>query len=355
MLHLEEIRAAVVDPMSPESLEFWGKADKPFLFMAWSREWIRYVEAPDALIYFRIQRDGSNNGVQHHAALSRDVRAAGTVNLMAADTPQDVYGDVAKELNAALAVEATTGEEVEDREMAKAWLKYGITRTDTKRSVMTMPYGSSQHSRTAFVHDEVKARIQKGYEVPFENSMKACAWLSRRLTKAMEGSLTGPMANMAWMKQVATEHGGFLAWTTPDGLPVQQHYAVSTSHQVVCHIGGSKVHLRTATPTKQADVSRQKAGIAPNFIHSLDACHMRMYILAALAEGIRDFSMIHDSYGCHPNDGDTMQRLIREEFVSLYNGNDIPRLLHHLAPGIPPLPMGTLDLEQVLHAEYFFA
>jgi DNA-directed RNA polymerase len=171
----------------------------------------------------------------------------------------------------------------------------------------------------------------------------------------MEGSLTGPMSNMAWMKQVASEHGGFLSWTTPDGLPVQQHYAVNESYQVVCHIGGGKVNLRAASPSKQAEVSRQKAGIAPNFIHSLDACHMRMYIRAALAAGIRDFSMIHDSYGCHPNDGDTMQRLIREAFISLYLDNDIPGLLHKLAPCIPPLAMGTLDLEQVQGAEYFFA
>lgn len=348
-MHTDEIRSAAEDPMG--HLEFWSKADKPFLFIAWCREWARYIDDKDYPVRFRIQRDGSNNGVQHHAALSRDERAAETVNLTDADVPQDVYGNVAKALTAAIRAEL----DGDDREIAQQWLDYGLTRADTKRSVMTMPYGSSQHSRTGFILDEVKARIQKGKEVPFERAGKACAWASKHLTRAMEGALTGPMRNMQWMQQIATEHGGFLTWNTPDGFPVRQRYSEESSHIVVCHAGGRALRLTMVKESPKAKVSRQRAGIAPNFIHSLDACHMRMYITRAKDAGIAQFSMIHDSYGCHPNDGDTMQRLIREAFVSLYSDNDIPGILQQLAPSVEPLQMGTFDLGKVEQATYFFA
>lgn len=351
LMHTDEIRATADDPMSQGNLAFWAKADKPFLFIAWCREWARYIDDKNYPVRFRIQRDGSNNGVQHHAALSRDERAAETVNLTDAEVPQDVYGNVAKALTAAIRAELNG----EDKEIAQQWLDYGLTRADTKRSVMTMPYGSSQHSRTGFILDEVKARIQKGKEVPFEQAGKACAWASKHLTRAMEGALTGPMRNMAWMQQIATEHGGFLTWNTPDGFPVRQRYSEDTRKQVICHVGGKPISLSWVEESPKAKVSRQRAGIAPNFIHSLDACHMRMYVTRAKDAGIQQFSMIHDSYGCHPNDGDTMQRLIREAFVALYRDNDIPAILQQLAPSVEPLQMGTFDLSQVEQATYFFA
>ena len=45
--------------------------------------------------------------------------------------------------------------------------------------------------------------------------------------------------------------------------------------------------------------ARQRAGIAPNFIHSLDSSHLMLTILLAEEQGITSFSMIHDSYGVH--------------------------------------------------------
>ena len=38
-----------------------------------------------------IHQDGSCNGLQHYAALGRDVLGAGAVNLLPANEPQDVY------------------------------------------------------------------------------------------------------------------------------------------------------------------------------------------------------------------------------------------------------------------------
>lgn len=43
-------------------------------------------------------QDGSCNGLQHYAALGRDVIGATSVNLMPCEMPQDVYSGVAQQV-----------------------------------------------------------------------------------------------------------------------------------------------------------------------------------------------------------------------------------------------------------------
>ena len=103
------------------------------------------------------------------------------------------------------------------------------------------------------------------------------------------------------------------------------------------------------------------SGIAPNFVHSLDASHMLATINAMWVDGRQHFSMIHDSYGCHACDVDCMQKHIREQFVRMYTLFDPATLMAErmadktgLEPVLPP-DNGTLDITQVLDAPYFFA
>ena len=43
---------------------------------------------------YPVHQDGSCNGLQHYAALGRDMAGAKSVNLYPFDTPSDVYQDV---------------------------------------------------------------------------------------------------------------------------------------------------------------------------------------------------------------------------------------------------------------------
>lgn len=47
-------------------------------------------------------QDGSCNGLQHYAALGRDVIGATSVNLMPCEVPQDVYSGVAQQVSGAV-------------------------------------------------------------------------------------------------------------------------------------------------------------------------------------------------------------------------------------------------------------
>ena len=61
-----------------------------------------------------------------------------------------------------------------------------------------------------------------------------------------------------------------------------------------------------------------ESGITANFVHSLDAAHMRYVINSMADSGIKDFWAVHDDFGTHAADIDTMMRIIREEFVELH-------------------------------------
>lgn len=54
-------------------------------------------------------QDGSCNGLQHYAALGRDVIGATSVNLMPCEVPQDVYSSVAQQVSRAVAAGGGSG------------------------------------------------------------------------------------------------------------------------------------------------------------------------------------------------------------------------------------------------------
>ena len=101
----------------------------------------------------------------------------------------------------------------------------------------------------------------------------------------------------------------------------------------------------------QVVVRRQRTAFPPNFIHSLDGCHMMMTALACKRAGLcfagsvlfhnlklfLDFHLdllstnpllvkkknsltgVHDSFWTHACDVDKLNKILREKFVELYS------------------------------------
>ena len=99
--------------------------------------------------------------------------------------------------------------------------------------------------------------------------------------------------------------------------------------------------------------------ITPNFIQSLDACHMRNTINSMSEKGIKDFWSIHDSFGTHACNVELMKETVIEEFVHLHRGRNIEYWCNHMLENWgeirdPKLdiPSNDLDYESVSKSEF---
>src|SRR5207302_2653613 len=112
---------------------------------------------------------------------------------------------------------------------------------------------------------------------------------------------------------------------------------------------------------RKIDWRKQANGIVAHFVHSLDAAHMMRTIHRLQAEGVHHFAMVHDSFGVHAADVDTLNRVLREEFVRLYSAGVLENFLIQQRQAHPDVdlpdvpPSGSLDIRQVLFSPYFFA
>ena len=67
-------------------------------------------------------------------------------------------------------------------------------------------------------------------------------------------------------------------------------------------------------------ISKDRRGIAPNFIHSLDACHMRMWLILAM-KGVTDVWSVHDAFGCHPNHIEDLRSIVNHTFKAVHDAD----------------------------------
>jgi DNA-directed RNA polymerase len=106
------------------------------------------------------------------------------------------------------------------------------------------------------------------------------------------------------------------------------------------------------------DKSRQVNGIAPNFVHSLDACHLMKTIVSARDNHvIESFAVVHDSFGTHACDIEQLGIVLRETFVEIYKKDILKKFMEEQGDlELPSLPeYGKLNIEDVKNAEFFFS
>jgi len=307
----------------------------------------------------------------------RDRTGGAAVNLLPADKPQDVYSEVARrtqeEADATTFityVDKATGEEVS---FPNPWQGGKVNRKIAKRPTMTFCYSATRAGMQDMILStlrEIDRDNEAAGKAPYLNgadNFRSAVWMSHVLFSSISATVSSAAVAMDWLRsaaKVAAEEGLPLWWTTPLGLPILQEYKVFTGKDVNVHWSGTRVRLKVQSETEKLDGRAQANGVAPNFVHSLDACHLQAVALAAKAEGVRHLAVIHDSFGTHAADTDAMSRMLRETFVEQYSGDVLgtfyeelkSQLGEELAAQLPPPPTaGDLDLSEILGAQYTFA
>ena len=349
---------------SPLEYKWWCEAeDDPWQALATILELSECLSSDDPHQYIShlpVNVDGTCNGLQHFAAMCLDPVAAEQVNLIPSDTPRRIYRKVATLVQARLEDDASDNPEEEptDREgnsvvhPAFEWLISGVTDKTVKRATMTLPYGVTQSGmQDQFVTD--------GHTEGMDRPRSAACYLRDLTWDVLGDVVTSAREVMDWLKLVATttaKDNQRLEWTTPAGFNVVQE-ALRTKDTAIYTLL-QRVHIYSAEPG-QLSAHRQQFCMPPNFVHSMDAAHLMLTIVECLKYGVTSFSTLHDSYGTHACDVDTLADALRYRFVKMYQP-DVLRLYwgqwcETTGMDLPEPPSrGDLDLMQVAESPYFF-
>jgi len=384
----------------------WSKADKPFQFLAACHEFANYMDYGDAYeCGLAPNLDGTNSGVQHYAAASLNEDDGRLVNLVPSPKPQDVYGEVA-------AVTKTMVEEVLDTYVPKdhiskegnliidqtlvyaaAWLKLGITRYTVKRNTMTFGYSSCKYGFGTQLYDDfmkpLADQVMRGNleEHPFgktkfeqEAAARFLADINYTAVKQVIRSASVGMKFFQAAVGVLAHEGKHLRFDNPVGFPLVQKYTFWDIKKVKIYmfdrVAGvqkrTQINFRVPSEAKTnngksfVDKKKSKSSVAPNIIHSMDSAHLLLTVLNAKANGVKDFFLIHDSFGTTPADTDIMYETVRRSFVNIYQDyclfsdfkSQVAKQLSYA--GLERLDMkvpekGNLDITKVLESEYCFS
>lgn len=388
-MNKEMIRATANDPMG--TVSWWGKADKPWQFLAacfelaaaWSCDHLEnYVSR------IAIPLDGSNSGLQHYSAQMRSEREAALVNIIPSEKPADIYATVAAIVKQLV--------EAEDSTIPTLWKAYGVDRKVVKRAVMTYPYSSGQFGfREQFEEDLMKPLGRKVLKRELEKhpfgdrqtQWESCGLMAKHTYTAITQTVSDATLGMKFYQDIA----GVLAhekkpvsWITPLGFPVVHSYKEwdvkvldwwltdmslpVTPESTLDHAGNPMRRICAnirIKPTEVIKKSKQRSAISPNVIHSADATHLLLSVIRGVEAGIYDYQLIHDSFATHAGNTQQYFSVIREAFVELYEAWDPFQAIYDSAwlqlsdkgrgklPTVPP--KGNLDLRLVLQSPYAFA
>ena len=405
--HETDIVNSAEDPLGYRWWYEVSKGDYPMEFLAFCFEYrklLTYIEKYGNAIGFvsnlPLAFDGTCSGLQHFSALLRDEVGGQAVNLMPSDTVQDIYSIVANKVNKLLlkdALEGTEdsfktnkdGEVLLDREgkpqvkygdktLAQNWVNFnrikfgqdGITRKVCKRSVMTLAYGSKQYGfkenlLADIIHPYV---LDHPEDNPFLSPNQAAIYMAKLIWDSVKTTVIKAVEGMEWLQKVADlicHDNHVVTWNTPNGFPVQQNYMKMKQETIQLRFNKARVRFYNQRETDDVDNRAQRNGIAPNFIHSMDACHLQRVVNAMKQLGDDNFMMIHDSFGTDCAHAGLLYKVIRQEFVNLYKDqNHLANFLESVKyligddklSKVPEIPaFGNLDLDLVTQSDFCFA
>lgn len=344
-----------------ESFTWWMESEKPWQTYAICKEFVKIHEYKGDISLYKcripIHQDGSCNGLQHYAALSLDYEGGKSVNLVPHKERQDVYSTVLDLVHERIEKDCADGNEI-----SQLALKL-LSRSVVKRTVMTSVYGVTRTGAYKQIEEVVKLSLEKHkkqrrallsnedirlIELKLPKLIDYLTDLTlHSITKLFSGAkLIENWLRLACVSVIksfdmdAIKYKASLSkdgvpdffdlqfykpmmWSSLSGLPIIQTYK-HFKYKNLAVISGT-LRLKEYNAIGAIDLRKQKNGIAPNFIHSIDSLHLQMTCLSANSAQL-SFAAVHDSFWTHPCDVNLLNKIIREEFVELHTSNVLESL-----------------------------
>jgi len=418
---------------NPKERTGWMKADKPWQFLAACFElrklriWqARYGQHPSDIFqdysyksHLEVFIDGTINGNQHLAALTRDETVAPLVNLCPSDKFQDLYliigghvwESIAKECEKMSKEERTRLNEIIDillkRKMAykamsdkerkenkdfvhearvmhcddikkAAPLFWNRIHSDkerrkiVKRNVMTISYGSTEYGMGT---QQIDDACKHGIELLEFMERSWGVYMGRKAFSACGTHMAKSMELLALFKSIGFkadqterkegEKGVPLAWTVPiTHFPVIQYYVEAEVKKKWVQYGppkGTKLKSNHYENTLQLNISFTE-------IKKFSGGHQEAGIAPNIVHSLDaahlmiivnkcDFNVttIHDAFGCLLADMPILYKVAREAFVELYEKEPLFNLLEQLGVSRTKAPRGRFNIREVLESPFSFS
>lgn len=187
-----------------------------------------------------------------------------------------------------------------------------IKRKIVKQTVMTTVYGVTAYGARL----QIKKQL-KNIDFAPDSLSQAAAYLTKKTFDSLSEMFTSAREIQDWLTDSARyisskNRSQHVEWTSPLGLPVIQPYTRISKMS-------TNATVQTVLPTeKSVNRVKEKNAFSPNFIHSLDSCHMMLTSLNCERAGIT-FVSVHDCFWTHPSTVPTMNRICREQFILLHS------------------------------------
>ncbi len=359
-------------PLEEEG-KWWMESDDPWQTLGVCmeiRDAIRSGDPPSYMSRLPLHQDGSCNGLQHYAALGRDVLGARSVNLLPAEAPQDVYSEIAAIVERKRRADAERGANEADIALA---LDGFVQRKVIKQTVMTTVYGVTKYGAKLQIAKQLKDKE----EFPVERVEEASKYLADKTFESLNEMFTASQKIQAWLTECAKIISGDLrqmvSWTTPLGLRVSQPYSKTRHRKPQRETDDLCGAVDRTLGELYPNTLKQRNGFPPNFVHSLDSSHMMLTSLHMWSAGLT-YASVHDCFWTHACSVEAMNRICREQFVALHSHEVLeeladsfrrdladkevenPVLRARAAQLFAALPSkGQLDLNKVKESVYFFS
>lgn len=256
-----------------------------------------------------------------------------------------------------------------------------IVRNLVKKPVMVKFYSGTRYGNIEHCNEFI---VEKEWEHMFrcDGTGKAAAYMGNLIFDSINQVIAGAGKVMDWFVHVADALGSLnlpVKWTTPVGFKASMKKFSTTDVKLKVLFYGEKGYneftLKIPRVLKdeegnevyQLDVGKMKSGIAPDIVHSLDASLIMKVSERCKRDGIPYLTMIHDSLGSHCCFSGRFNKIIREEFINIFEEDILDKMYKEFVEQLPDtakqmiasptsfgIKRGNFDLKEMLQSEFCF-
>jgi DNA-directed RNA polymerase len=184
--------------------------------------------------------------------------------------------------------------------------------------------------------DDAEARLRFAKHIPrlfYRKANERAGYLAKCVGKVLRRLMPKAHETMEWLQRIAkilARENKTLTWISPSGFPlVICNRKVKIKKGVRFMIRGETKQKNIAVGWEdRLDAEAMERGIAPNFVHALDAALLMLAINAFARNDIASFVTVHDCVGFLAPDATRGRNIFLETMAEMYRDHDVLNEVH---------------------------